>query len=1059
MRTSRYSVMKTLRLLVVFLVCMLNAQAQQNIIIYADTFTANSGLSIQVSNQLGAATGSNGWVVNNSYNGLPVYGNTPDQSNVVNGTINGAPHSYYLHIHDSVEADNSNISNANWNPQYASDRFVVLNDNFCTLGVQDVVFSFFWIGEGNADAYGEVYYRKNGGPWQKTGQAKYNNQPIWKYEAIADTGFSNAELIQFGFRWVNSTTGTANVSWGIDDIVIAGTYNQQNAVVSVTDIIPSTVCKGDIVTIRFALSNALCDGTYQIQMSDSSGDFGSTHNGGVFTVFSGDTAGFIGLGVPNNVSGSCFRVRINRLSPAPFITGQASNCFTVINCPNSIVTVSAPVMTDVDTACLLSVIDVKFNSVGVFGPGVPVNVYTAQLSDANGSFASPYTLGTLPSDQAYPGQPGNISGLIPANVPPGCGYFIRVVSSLPAVTGSLIGPFCLTQCDILTNNQQDMQFCIPQLNNTSGLCKPLNVQINRWSNDASYSTCNRWKVELRNMLGFGLVDTGSLGLYTGSTTADFSLCMPQVRDSLPVAPGSYYMRLVSTCSNQPWNQTGTVVRVSIGAPDTTAPDITFEDSVVCGNALASATVSPFKHPPSDYEWASNILNNGNPFIWEFNPLLVDFSASPVPPDTFVFYVREKNFGCYGPYSRAALLYVNSVPYLTIAGPDIVCAGDTVVYSTGFYAETFYDWTTTGTATILNEGNNESGFTFSSLGNYTIQNYAVNECGSDLATKDITVAQLLTATNGNYTVCRDSSTDITVNVTSALPNTLQTTGALNTSFNNGGMFNISAQKDVVIDSLAVKFTTSLAQIATIFGKHGSYKGFEANAAAWANLGSYYNFPVSPVGQYTVLPISINQPVFAGDTFAFYVAVLSSGNIESFAGNGVSGSPYVADGNITLQQGSINTSSFSFFTSPRMLNMIVYYSTKSGLHYVWNTGDTTAAIQVTPANNGSYTVAITDDMGCSASAAAQVTVIDCTTSVVDNEQLEQVTTAPNPTGGQLLIKGINSPFNVTITDATGKQVLQYINSSTMLDISALPGGIYLLSISTDNRIFNTRIVLQK
>ena len=59
------------------------------------------------------------------------------------------------------------------------------------------------------------------------------------------------------------------------------------------------------------------------------------------------------------------------------------------------------------------------------------NVFTAQLSDASGSFASPVSIGTLNSTAA-----GTIAATIPSNTPGGNGYRIRVVSSNPPVVGS-----------------------------------------------------------------------------------------------------------------------------------------------------------------------------------------------------------------------------------------------------------------------------------------------------------------------------------------------------------------------------------------------------------------------------------------------------------------------------------------------------------------------------------------------------------------------------------------------------------------------------------------------
>ncbi len=59
------------------------------------------------------------------------------------------------------------------------------------------------------------------------------------------------------------------------------------------------------------------------------------------------------------------------------------------------------------------------------------NLWTAQLSDASGSFASPVTIGSLTSATA-----GTVSTTLPAGTPSGTGYRIRVVGSQPSTIGS-----------------------------------------------------------------------------------------------------------------------------------------------------------------------------------------------------------------------------------------------------------------------------------------------------------------------------------------------------------------------------------------------------------------------------------------------------------------------------------------------------------------------------------------------------------------------------------------------------------------------------------------------
>lgn len=80
--------------------------------------------------------------------------------------------------------------------------------------------------------------------------------------------------------------------------------------------------------------------------------------------------------------------------------------------------------------CACSTVDVPFTSIGTFNAG---NTYSAELSDASGSFASPVTIGTL----AGIANSGTISGcIIPCNTPSGTAYRIRVISSSPPLIGS-----------------------------------------------------------------------------------------------------------------------------------------------------------------------------------------------------------------------------------------------------------------------------------------------------------------------------------------------------------------------------------------------------------------------------------------------------------------------------------------------------------------------------------------------------------------------------------------------------------------------------------------------
>lgn len=75
--------------------------------------------------------------------------------------------------------------------------------------------------------------------------------------------------------------------------------------------------------------------------------------------------------------------------------------------------------------CAGSVVSVPYSISGIYNA---INVFTAQLSDASGSFASPVNIGTFTGTTG-----GSMNATIPLNTPAGTGYRIRVVSSSPVI--------------------------------------------------------------------------------------------------------------------------------------------------------------------------------------------------------------------------------------------------------------------------------------------------------------------------------------------------------------------------------------------------------------------------------------------------------------------------------------------------------------------------------------------------------------------------------------------------------------------------------------------------
>ena len=95
-------------------------------------------------------------------------------------------------------------------------------------------------------------------------------------------------------------------------------------------------------------------------------------------------------------------------------------------------------------------VTVNYTSNAVFNSG---NTFTAQLSDASGSFSNPFTIGQVTSTTISP-----ITAQIPNAAAAGMGYRIRVISSNPALTGTDNGanldivPFQISVASLTTQN-------------------------------------------------------------------------------------------------------------------------------------------------------------------------------------------------------------------------------------------------------------------------------------------------------------------------------------------------------------------------------------------------------------------------------------------------------------------------------------------------------------------------------------------------------------------------------------------------------------------------------
>jgi len=476
--------------------------------------------------------GNNRWIVNKDY-----LGKSPDipdfvlQDKTSGGTIS-EPNSNYLHVVDLTNIPVSGKRNAYFDPTNNSETFTLLGDGFCTLDMDKITVAFFWcLPKENADAYAEVYYN-TGGAWNlltsEDGRSKISGSPsgLWKYEKYSNVDMANKQNVQVGIRWFNkkNTSPKFQSSIGIDDIFIVGLREKRKKPVEITIETGNEACQNGGINVTIKHSVPVCDGEYEIQLSNDAGNFNTYSVLRTLTIFAASTGQpfATGANIPSNITpGSGYRIRVVRKSgypPNEVISEISLLDITIKICPNDITTLEPPIANMFDeveipdpnrpgetikvkriSICKGSVIDVPFLSKYVY---LNDNFYVCEISDVDGKFGA--DLGTnkelnrIPDPNMHPSKPmaGVISGLIPDDVPVGCNYYFRVRSTNPEIIGTVWGPFCIRECDMETNNRKDITLCLKDwegCNDTldkEGLCGrdtllKIPIKIHKWA-DSNY---------------------------------------------------------------------------------------------------------------------------------------------------------------------------------------------------------------------------------------------------------------------------------------------------------------------------------------------------------------------------------------------------------------------------------------------------------------------------------------------------------------------------------------------------------------------------------------------
>jgi len=438
-----------------------------------------------------------------------------------------------------------------------------------------------------------------------------------------------------------------------------------------------------------------------------------------------------------------------------------------------------------------STVSVPYTKTGTFSTG---NVFTAQLSDASGSFANPTNIGTLTSVNN-----GTITATIPNGQAPGTGYRIRVVSSLSQATG--------------TDNGSNLTIATPATAVAGSAFSACNTGTAINITTGSSATNNSGVTWTSN-------GTGTIGNANSLTLATYT-------------PGP----------NESGNVTLTLTSLSANAcPDATSNKVLTLVLPPTATAGGSATICT-----TQAHQVSGATSSNGTILWTENGAgTISAGATTLTPtytaaagdagNTVTLTMTVSNATCSS--SSAQAFYTISVIGAATAAagtPITMCTNNgATVIGTGATAtnNSGITWTSNGTGTIGN-ANSLNGATYTpgsgETGNVTLTLTATGNtpCGNATSNKTLTINAIPQATG--VTICAGQSgllTSSTVcpsnapSVAANLPGQGANGGGANVAWTNPGNIvsdnNSSATLAQVGGFFSTTTSTSEALIASNFG---------------------------------------------------------------------------------------------------------------------------------------------------------------------------------------------------------------------------------------------------
>ena len=520
---------------------------------------------------------------------------------------------------------------------------------------------------------------------------------------------------------------------------------------------------------NISASGVTCSGASATAIANTNGDLAVTGSG------------WANMQVNINPGGGIDSIRIQHLN------GQGGGClYNFYFVDDTSVTINQPFN---DTLlCAGDTVKIPYSVSRKFKSG---NTFTAQLSNASGSFASPTTIGTITSDTN-----GIFTWVVPGTVTPGSGYRIRVVASNPVRISNDNGK------NIAIGNAPVAK---PIANNNGPVCANDTLKLSAttttsgvtwsWTGPNSFASAiqnpqinaplpansGNYVVTAR-IFGCLAKDTTTATVISGNgpagTTATYNtpLCADDTLKLFGTANG--------TGNSYSWTGPGSFTSNTQNPVLPMATAAMSGDYVLYagnGNCISRDTVTVVVKPrPANFSGTSNspvctgeTLNftasstsTGVTYTWTGPGSFNSTSATPfingaTAAQNGDYYVTGTLNGC--PLSDTVTVVVKPLPVKPVAGVNTpICAGETLNFTaTTSTTGVSWSWTGPGSYTSTSQNPSITSTTTAMSGDYIVS-AILNGCSlTDTATALVKPMPVPVSANSNSPVCAGDTLHIAI----------------------------------------------------------------------------------------------------------------------------------------------------------------------------------------------------------------------------------------------------------------------------------------------------------